>query len=212
VQEKTWIKLGEFVRKNLDSGYIALLDVRFVQTLNSELAKQLYSYLSYRFWLAVQHGRDYTAEYWKDIAAYLAASGWDSLRRAKERLVPALSELKRTKYIDEASTWSGDDYIFKIGEKFIDELRNRLKARDQYRQWIEGRKRVKQLTVLPRATATSSVITDEDKRESVLMRQAIRLAFCRQAPDPTLLADHGWTVQDVESMADQLKQSRDAKS
>lgn len=210
--ESTWIKLGEFVRKNLDSGYIALLDVYFVRTLHSELAKQLYSYLSYRFWLAVQHGRDYTSESWKDLAAYLAASGWDSARRAKERLAPALAELKRTKYIEELSTWSGDDYVFKIGEKFIDELRNRIKARDQYRQWVDGRNRVKQLTVLPRGSANNSVISDEEKRESILMRQAIRLTFCRQTPDAKLLAEHGWTIQDVESMAERLKQNRNLKS
>ncbi|MCC7527080.1 MAG: replication initiator protein A [Candidatus Melainabacteria bacterium] len=205
--EKTWIKLGDFVRKNLDSGYIALLDVRFVQTLSSELAKQLYSYLSYRFWLAVQRGRDYTAEHWRDLAAYLAASGWDSQWRSKERLASALNELKTRHYIDEASGWSGDEYVFKIGDKFVDELRNRLKARDQYQQWVEGQKQVRQLTVLPRGNAPHIAITDEDERESTLMRQAIRLQFCRQTPDADLLARYGWTVQDVESMALRLKQS-----
>jgi len=210
--EKTWIKLGEFVRKNLDSGYIALLDVRFVQTLKSELAKQLYSYLSYRFWLAVQRGRDYTSEDWTSLGAYLATSGWDTLVRAKQRLSVPLAELVRSKYIDQASDWSGEEFVFKIGEKFIDELRNRLQARELYRQWIEGQSRVQQLTVLPRPSVTPAAITDEDERESVIMRQAIRLLFCRQAPDTGLLARHGWTVQDVESMAQRMKQSNKSQA
>ena len=205
IHERTWIKIGEFVRKNLDSGYIALLNVRFVQTLKSELAKQLYSYLSYRFWLAIQHGRDYTSEHWRELADYLAASGWSTPTRAKQRLSAALAELKRTQYIDQASDWSEENYVFKIGEKFIDELRNRLKAKEQYRLWVEGRKLAKQLTVLPRPSAPVAEITTNDERESVLIRQAIRINQLRQEPNATLLAEYGWTVSDAYSFASRLK-------
>lgn len=205
VHERTWIKLGEYVRKNLESGYIALLDVRYVQGMKSELAKMLYPYLSYRFWLAIQRGRDYTTENWEDLADYLAASGWNTLPRAKQRLSAAISELKRTLYIDESSEWVGDSYLFKIGEKFVDELRNRLKARDQYREWIEGKKQARQLTVIPRSTATNATITDEDARESALIRQAIRVAICHQQPNAELLSRFGWTIQDAQSLARRLK-------
>jgi hypothetical protein len=206
VHECTWIRLGEFVKKNLESGYIALLDVRFIQSLNSELAKQLYSYLSYRFWLAIQHGRDYSSEHWKILADYLAASGWQNLTRAKQRLSSAISELKRTNYIDEASDWNGDTFVFKLGERFIDELRNRMKAREQYQQWIEGKRHCKQLTVVPRPRLTGTEITAEDQRESVVVRQAMRLKFLRQMPDTELLAKHGWTLQDVESLASRMSE------
>ena len=205
IHDRTWIKLGEYVRKNLDSGYIALLDVRYVQTMKSELAKQLYPYLSYRFWLAIQRGRDYTNEHWQDLAGYLAASGWNNLPRAKQRLAAALKELKRTMYIDEQSDWNGDYYVFKVGEKFIDELRNRLKAREQYQAWVAGKNHARQLTVIPRPTQTSTPITDNDQKESALIRQAIRIAICNQRPNTEILSQYGWTVQDAESLAQRLK-------
>jgi hypothetical protein len=205
VQERTWLSLGEYVRKNLDSGYIALLDVRYVQTMKSELAKQLYSYLSYRFWLAVQRGRDYTSEHWQDLAAYLAASGWNNLPRAKQRLAAALKELKRTQYIDDSSDWNSDFYVFKVGEKFIDELRNRLKAREQYQAWISGKSNVRQLTVIPRPIPVNTPITENDEKESALIRQAIRMAICHQQPNAEILSRYGWTPQDAESLASRLK-------
>ena len=147
--EQSWVKLGEYVRNNLKSGYIALLDVKYIRSLKGELSKQLYPFLSYRFWLAVQRGRDYTLVHWQELASYLAVIGWDSLTRAKQRMASAISELTERGYIDESSDWQDDKFLFRIGDQFIDELKNRMKAKDQYRLWIEGKNRVKQLTVLP---------------------------------------------------------------
>ncbi len=59
VNESTWIELGDQVRKNLESGYIALIDAKYVRQLKGELTKHLYPFLSYRFWLAAQRGRDW---------------------------------------------------------------------------------------------------------------------------------------------------------
>lgn len=74
IHETNWISLAEHVRKNLESGYISLIDVRFVRTLKGDITKQLYPFLSYRFWLALQHGRDSYRAHWEDLRDYLAAS------------------------------------------------------------------------------------------------------------------------------------------
>src|SRR5208283_3344711 len=136
VHQTTWVKLGDYVRKNLESGYIALIDVKYVRQLIGELSKHLYPFLSYRFWLAAQRGRDYHQVHWEELRDYLAASGWDNLSRAKDRLKSALTELKRREYIDETSDWSGPHYVFRFGKKFIDELATRFNAKEQYKTWI----------------------------------------------------------------------------
>jgi hypothetical protein len=203
--EQSWIKLGEYVRNNLKSGYIALLDVKYIRSLKGELTKQLYPFLSYRFWLAVQRGRDYTSVHWQELANYLAVTGWTSHTRAKQRMAKAISELKEGRYIDETSDWQGDKFLFRIGDQFIDELKNRMKAKDQYRLWIEGKNRIKQLTVLPRPMAPDVPLTDTDEREAALVRQAIRINQLKQQPDIELLTRYGWTAQDALSFAAQLK-------
>lgn len=208
LNETTWIRLGDYVRKNLDSGYIALLDVQYIRDLTGEITKLLIPFLSYRFWLAVQRGRDTVSVHWQELATFLAALGWDSLSRAKDRLKQTLLELKEKKYIDSDSDWSGDYYVFHVGEKFLDELRNRLNAKEQYKQWVQGKKVITQLQLIPIPALPneSSPSTDAEEREVVLTRQAIRLALLNREPDFGVLARHGWTKDDVDSLAVQLKQ------
>ncbi len=211
VNESTWIRLGSYVRKNLDSGYIALLDVRYIRDLSGEITKLLIPFLSYRFWLAVQRGRDSVSVHWQELANYLAAIGWDNLIRAKQRLKQPVAELIEHKYIDSSSTWSGDYFVFRVGDKFLDELRNRLNAKEQYKNWVQGKQAVKQLQLLPKIPNSNSAprpSTDADEKEIVLTRQAIRLALLNQAPDFALLGKHGWTKEDVESLATELKAKR----
>lgn len=205
--EKTWVKFGEFVRKNLESGYIALLDVQYIRSLDGEISKLLVPFLSYRFWLAVQRGRDNIQIHWQELATFLAAVGWDSLSRAKKRLKQAIGELKERRYIDASSDWSGEYYVFRIGEKFLDELRNRIDGKAQFNNWVQGKQSVKQLVLLPaKAPPDSEPSTDAlDDREIVLTRQAIRIAFFNQAPDFDVLTKYGWTKEDVESLAANLK-------
>jgi hypothetical protein len=203
VHETTWVRLGELVRKNLESGYIALIDVKYVRQLKGDLSKHLVPFLSYRLWLAVQHGRDYQQVHWEELRQYLAASGWDNLSRAKKRLKAALEELKNREYIDETSDWNGPYYVFRMGRKFIDELATRLNAKEQYDAWVTGKHDAKQLKLLPlhQSMQPLPVVTSEDQREASLTRQAIRVAVLNQQPDLALLEKHGWTLDDVQSLA-----------
>ena len=211
VHETTWVKLGEHVRKNLESGYIALIDVKYVRKLKGELTKHLYPFLSYRFWLAVQRGRDYHQVHWEELRDYLAACGWDSLSRAKKRLKSALAELKQQEYIDDSSDWNGSNYVFKVGKKFVDELATRLNAKEQYQMWCTGRQSVKQLTLIPlNPLQPPQKPSTEEERESVLTRQAIRIALLNQEPDLSILQKNGWTKDDAISLAQTLRQKQNA--
>jgi hypothetical protein len=205
VHETTWIKLGDYVRKNLKSGYITLIDVKYVRLLKSELAKLLYPLLSYRLWLAAERGRDQHIAHWHELRDYLAVNGWDSLARARDRLKPALTELKVKQYIHESSHWSGDFYIFIPGDKFIDELANRLNAKEHYATWVAGKQSVKQLRLLPSVALAPIQSTPEDQRKTVLTQQAIHVGLLHHKPDIELLSRHGWTVEDALSLASTLK-------
>lgn len=201
VAHTTWIKLGEYVRKNLESGYIALLDVHFIRGLGGEFSKQLVPFLSYRFWLASQRGRDFVSVSWEELAIYLAASGWDSLTRAKQRLDQPIRELIDRKYIAENSQWHGEKLVFWMGDKFIDELQDRLQAREHYKAWLSGKQSTKQLTLLPTAVEVRKQISADDEKQAALMRQAIRVGVLHQQPDTALLSKHGWCIEDVLSLA-----------
>jgi hypothetical protein len=209
VNESTWVELGDQVRKNLESGYIALIDAKYVRQLKGELTKHLYPFLSYRFWLAAQRGRDYHQVHWEELRDYLAVCGWDALSRAKQRLKAAFEELKLQEYIDQSSDWNGEFYVFKVGKKFVDELSTRLNAKEQYRSWCAGKRSVNQLTLSPLSgLKTPLKISSEDERESVLTRQAIRIALLNQQPDVTILQKHGWSIEDAFSLAETIRQKK----
>ena len=48
--------------------------------------------------------------------------------------------------------------------------------------------------------------TSEEERETVLTRQAIRVALLNQQPDLSALQKHGWTLDDVHSLANSMSQ------
>jgi hypothetical protein len=90
-----------------------------------------------------------------------------------------------------------------MGRKFIDELATRLNAKEQYDAWVTGKHDAKQLKLLPlhQSMQPLPVVTSEDQREASLTRQAIRVAVLNQQPDLALLEKHGWTLDDVQSLA-----------
>lgn len=207
IHERTWIKLSQYVKANLESGYIALLDVAYIRKLKREFAKQLYPFLSYRFWLATQRSRDYVSVHWQELATYLAAVGWSALWRAKQRLQPSITELIERKYLDAESHWEGEYFVFKFGDKFLDELQARLSAKQLLTNWLERKSSAKQLRVLPTITSPRNYEpTPEEERKTVLIREATRIII-GQIPNVLKLAEHAWTVEDAISLSQELKRN-----
>ena len=118
--EINFVQLNSFVRKNLDSGYIALLDVKYLRSLKTEIAKQLYQLLSYFFWKASTKNRNYHSVNWQHLANYLGITSWDSLSRAKKRLKPALEEVVSRNYLSDYS-WERENLVVFAGAKFDQE-------------------------------------------------------------------------------------------
>lgn len=120
VNETNFVRINNFVRKNLDSGYIALIDVKYLRSLKTEIGKQLYQLLSYFFWKARTKENQSCSLNWKHIANYLGITSWDCLSRAKKRLRPALEELVNREYIAEYH-WDDERLICFAGTKFREE-------------------------------------------------------------------------------------------
>jgi len=208
LNETTWIKLDSFIQKNLDSGYINLIDAKYIRSLRTEIAKLLYPLLSYRFWQAAKHGRNSWTVHWQELANYLGITSWPALWRAKAELKRAISELKIHGYIDESSDWESDRFVFVAGPKFIDELVNRLAAKNQFHSWINGKqnsKLPKQLSI-PNLAQEKIEPTPDEEREIALVRAATRLVLGIPL-DETSLANHGLTRKDAERVAEDQRRN-----
>jgi hypothetical protein len=129
------------------------------------------------------------------------------LSRARDRLKSAIQELIARQYLHPDSQWQGDSFVFKMGDKFLDELRTRVNAKDQFSSWVASKPAVKQLSCLPARFSSPIVnaVGPDDERETILTRQAIRIAVLGQTPDADLLNRYGWTLEDVHSLAARLK-------
>ncbi len=187
IYEKNFIKLDSFIRKNLDSGYIALIDVKYMRSLRTEIAKQLYQLLSYKFWQAGKNGRSYWSVKWQHLANYLGITSWDNLRLAKKRLKPALIELQEQAYITDWE-WDGDRLVLFAGDKYIQEHSARVAAWDSYQR----NHSVKQ----PSKTLTKQI----SSQPNLLIPLAARWAA---GYDPSLkeLSDRNCTLDDLECVA-----------
>lgn len=184
--EKNFIKLDAFIRKNLDSGYIALIDVKYMRGLKTEIAKQLYQLLSYKFWQAGKNGRSHWPVKWQHLANYLGITSWDSLGKAKKRLKPALTELKEKDYISDWN-WDEDRLILFAGSKYVDEHSGRVRAWDQFQK-----------------SQRSKPITKAIEKPSTEGNRLLPLASRWAAgydPTPKELSDRQCTLSDLEAVA-----------
>lgn len=174
VHETNFVILDPLIRKNLDSFYVSLLRVDYMRGLRGEITKLLYPLLSYRFWQASQQGHSRWSVHWSHLVSYIALKGIDCLKRAKDTLKPALLELKRQQYIDEASDWDGDYYVFFAGTEHVKEHQMKVQAKDSYKPKRFAGPAQKQLTktATPRATELN---VNENPRQSEIGYQMFRL-------------------------------------
>ena len=185
--EKNFIKLDSFIRKNLDSGYISLIDVKYMRGLKTEIAKQLYQLLSYKFWQAGKNGRGHWSVKWEHLANYIGITSWDNLRLAKKRLKPALTELQEQAYIAEWE-WDGDRLVLFAGDKYIQEHSARVTAWDSYQQ------------NLPKQPSKARAIEQTTSKPNPLIPLAARWAGGYN-PTPKELFDRNCSLDDLETLA-----------
>jgi hypothetical protein len=112
--EENFVIFDEMLLSNLNTGYVMVIDVDCLRSLNTNIAKQLYGHLAYRFYVEEQVGDDcWTADYdWLSI--HLGIKRYTELWRAKQQLHDAHEELKELGYISDYR-WDGWRVLYRPG-------------------------------------------------------------------------------------------------
>jgi hypothetical protein len=112
--EENFVVFDECILRNLNTGYVMVVDVDCLRTLKTNIAKQLYTHLAYRFFVEEQDGdKCWTADYdWLTI--HLGIKRWNELWRAKQQLQDAHEELKELGYIADYR-WDGWRVLYRPG-------------------------------------------------------------------------------------------------
>jgi Replication initiator protein A len=115
--EENCISFDECILKNLNSGYVMVIDVDSVSSLKTSTAKQLYAHLAYRFFVEAQDGiKSWVADYeW--LTVHLGIKQHSELWRAKQQLDPAHKELLVLGYISHYE-WDGWRIVYRPGVRW----------------------------------------------------------------------------------------------
>lgn len=139
--EENFVVFDQHILRNLNTGYVMVVDVDRLRTLNTNIAKQLYAHLAYRFFVEQKEGDHcWTVDYdWLTI--HLGIKRWTELWRAKQQLQDAHQELKKLGYIADFR-WDGWRIIYRPGAAWKGEQLRRKSgnARRKARAVIESAK------------------------------------------------------------------------
>jgi hypothetical protein len=131
--EDNFVLFDQVILENLNCGYVSVIDLGAVQRLKTNIAKQLYAHLAYRFFVEKQDGDfSWTADYqW--LAIHLGIKPQTELRFAKHQLKDAHEELKQFGYISSYS-WDGWRVTYCPGHVWKGEQMRRESGKSKHRQ------------------------------------------------------------------------------
>ncbi len=112
--EENFVIFDECILKNLNSGYVMVIDVDSFRQLGKDITKQLYAHLAYRFYRATEEGLDHWVADYAWLAVHLGIKVLKELRRAKDQLKEAHEELKDAGYISDYR-WDGWRIAYRPG-------------------------------------------------------------------------------------------------
>jgi hypothetical protein len=129
--EQNFVIFDETILRNLNSGYVMVVDVESFHKIKSNVGKQLYTHLAYRFFVEKQDGNDcWTADYdW--LCIHLGITQQKELRRAKEQLKEAQEELKQLGYISDYR-WDGWRIVYRPGHVWKGEQLRRASGKSRH--------------------------------------------------------------------------------
>lgn len=112
--EENFVVFDQHILRNLNTGYVMVVDLDRLHTLRTNIAKQLYAHLAYRFYVEAQDGDHcWTADYdW--LTLHLGIKPQKELWRAKQQLEPAHEELQELGYISDCR-WDGWRVLYRPG-------------------------------------------------------------------------------------------------
>lgn len=112
--EENFVIFDEILLSNLNTGYVMVVDVDCLRSLQSNIAKQLYAHLAYRFYVESRDGDEWWAADYDWLSIHLGIKRWNELWRAKQQLQDAHDELKELGYISDYR-WDGWRVLYRPG-------------------------------------------------------------------------------------------------
>lgn len=145
--EENFVLFDEALLRNLNSGYVMVIDVESFRRLKKDTAKQLYSHLAYRFYLAAEDGADHWVADYHWLAVHLGIKRWHELWRAKQQLQDAHEELKNLGYISDFR-WDGWRVLYRPGVMWQGEQMRRKSGKARHKA-TKAIKTIKPVDVAP---------------------------------------------------------------
>jgi len=112
--EDNFVVFDDCILRNLNSGYVMVVDIECLRTLKTNIAKQLYTHLAYRFFVEQQDGEHRWIADYSWLTVHLGIKCYTELWRAKQQLSDAHEELKKMNYITDYR-WDGWRVIYSPG-------------------------------------------------------------------------------------------------
>jgi hypothetical protein len=112
--EENFVVFDQHILRNLNTGYVMVIDVERLRALKTNIAKQLYSHLAYRFFVEARDGADVWVADYDWLSIHLGIKKWSELWRAKQQLHDANEELKSLGYIS-SYEWDGWRILYRPG-------------------------------------------------------------------------------------------------
>jgi len=131
VYGQNYVIFDETILSNLNSGYVMVLDIDCLRTLRTNIAKQLYAHLAYRFYLETQDGDEWWPADYEWLSIHLGVKPQTELWRAKQQLEPAHEELLELGYIAEYH-WDGWRVVYRPGPVWKGEQLRRKSGKARY--------------------------------------------------------------------------------
>jgi hypothetical protein len=131
--EQNFVVFDECILRNLNSGYVMVIDVESFRQLRKDITKQLYAHLAYRFYRASEEGLDHWVADYQWLAVHLGIKVLTDLRRAKDQLKEAHEELKTAGYISQYE-WDGWRIIYRPGHVWKGEQLRRRSGKQRHKR------------------------------------------------------------------------------
>ena len=196
--EENFVIFDQHILRNLNTGYVMVIDVEALRRLKSNIAKQLRGHLDHRFFIAEEDGHDYWVADYEWLAIHLGIKPQLELWRAKQQLQEAHEELKATDYIGDYR-WDGWRVIYRPGAAWKGEQMRRQSGKKHHQSHSTIKSEQQQVLVI------NGLPNPEDERNAVLARQAARI-LAGGTPDESVLSANGLSVDDARRKAADFKQ------
>jgi len=177
--EKTRIKLHEFIRENLNSNFRMLIDFDYIKTLRTDIAKPVALHIIYRIF---KNGKgEWIADYeW--LAGRIGVKLQPTLRRAKEQLKAAFTELKATQLIESWEWMEPNRIKFFAGLRLLEMHKRRVAAKDAFIEFQQEQARIDRLIT----NKSARTILEAEKQEAFDPLAALCADFAYRGWDATI--------------------------